>query len=37
MTVRCNSKQLQAILKDFEDASVAVDVSYVHSIRAQQI
>lgn len=28
MTVRCNSKQLQAILKDFEDASVAVDVSY---------
>jgi len=28
MTVKCNSKQLQAILKDFEDASVAVDVFY---------
>ena len=28
MTIKCNSKQLQAILKDFEDASVAVDVSY---------
>lgn len=28
MTIRCNSRQLQAILKDFEDASVAVEVNY---------
>lgn len=28
MTVRCNGQQLQAILKDFEDASVAVYVFY---------
>lgn len=28
MTVKCNGGQLRAILKDFEDASVCVDVSY---------
>lgn len=28
MKVKCNGRQLQAILKDFEDASVPVDVSY---------
>lgn len=28
MTVKCNSRQLKAILKDFEDASVPVEVSY---------
>lgn len=28
MKVRCNGKQLRAILKDFEDASVGVEVTY---------
>lgn len=28
MTVKCNGRQLQTILKDFEDASVEVEVSY---------
>ncbi len=28
MTVKCNSRQLEYILKDFEDASVPVEVSY---------
>lgn len=28
MTIQCNGGQLQAILKDFEDASVPVEVSY---------
>lgn len=28
MIIKCNSRQLQAILKDFEDASVPVEVSY---------
>lgn len=28
MKVKCNNRQLEYILKDFEDASVAVDVAY---------
>lgn len=28
MTITCNSKQLEAILRDFEDASVPADTAY---------
>lgn len=28
MTIKCNSEQLKYIQKDFEDASVPVDMSY---------
>lgn len=28
MTIKCNSRQLMAILKDFEDASVPVETAY---------
>lgn len=28
MTIKCNSEQLKYIQKDFEDASVSVDMSY---------
>lgn len=28
MTIKCNSRQLKSILKDFEDASVDVETAY---------
>lgn len=34
MTIKCNSEQLKYIQKDFEDASVPVDMSYGLSIKA---
>lgn len=34
MTIKCNSEQLKYIQKDFEDASVPVDMSYGPFIKA---